>query len=161
MKPPIMDKIELHSVIDLITNSSTEIFVHSDNSIKPLKELINEILKLMYVKEFCDELFDISLEFIGIEEFIEYQLDYSYREHRTILDSIGSTNEERKENLKQLITDIKFNNKEEPEWFKCDHVYYNIESKIVIKTKDHKFDKLLELLKTFLYSPKYYEHSSE
>jgi len=55
-------KLSVHSVIDLITNSSTEIFVDFSNSIKPVKELVNEFLKVQESDKTCDDIFDIRIE---------------------------------------------------------------------------------------------------
>ena len=38
--------VKLHSFIDLITNSSTEIFINRIGAIEPLKELVDEFLKM-------------------------------------------------------------------------------------------------------------------
>ena len=51
--------VALHSAIDLITNSSTEMFMDFSGSIGPIKELINELLKSS--GKTCDEVFKISI----------------------------------------------------------------------------------------------------
>jgi hypothetical protein len=38
--------MKIHSIVDVITNSSTVIYTYQDNSIEPAKELVNEMLKL-------------------------------------------------------------------------------------------------------------------
>jgi len=59
-------KLNFHSVVDVITNSSTVIYTYQDGCEKPAKELINEMLKLsgesekkaddiFYFGVFCDE----------------------------------------------------------------------------------------------------------
>ena len=40
-------KIKLHSAVDLITNSSTVIFTYSEGALSKLKELVNEMLKVL------------------------------------------------------------------------------------------------------------------
>ena len=55
-------KINLHSVIDLITNSSTEIYTYSDGSLTACKEMINEFLKVMNIDKTCDDLFELSID---------------------------------------------------------------------------------------------------
>ena len=42
-----MFKFKLHSVVDVITNSSTVIYTYQNGSVEPAKELINEMLKLV------------------------------------------------------------------------------------------------------------------
>lgn len=56
-------KLKIHSVIDLITNSSTEIFIDFSKSLKPCKEMINEMFKVCNIDKTCDEVFDITLTF--------------------------------------------------------------------------------------------------
>ena len=61
-----MIKLKLHSVVDVITNSSTVIYTYQSGSIAPTKELVNEMLKLsgitdktaddvFYYGVFCDD----------------------------------------------------------------------------------------------------------
>ena len=55
-------KISLHSFIDVITNSSTSIYVMADKeSVKTVKELINQILKKWGSDKKCDDLFEVNL----------------------------------------------------------------------------------------------------
>lgn len=67
-----MIKVKIHSVVSEITNSSTVIYTYQDGSVKPAKELINEMLKLSGVEDktaddifyfgvFCDD--DIYFEY--------------------------------------------------------------------------------------------------
>lgn len=53
--------IPMHSIIALITNSSTEIFTSaSDNGVKYVKELIENILKAAGSEKTVDELFEVK-----------------------------------------------------------------------------------------------------
>jgi len=61
-------KIKFHSFIDLITNSSTEMFADYSKSVEPLKEMINEMFKVCGIEETCDEVFVIELDNEGDEE---------------------------------------------------------------------------------------------
>lgn len=55
-------KISLHSFVDLITNSSSEVFVSSsDHTERMVKELIDKILKNAGTEKTCDELFNVSV----------------------------------------------------------------------------------------------------
>ena len=83
--------VTAHSVIDLITNSSTEMFMDFAGSIEPLKELIDELLKSS--GKTCDEVFKITIrpdwwedgdleEDFGIEKWEDWKDD---GESRTIL----------------------------------------------------------------------------
>jgi len=58
-----MIKINIHSLIDVITNSSTEIFVNSHaNTIKYFKELIEDLMKCMDVKGKAEDYFEFKLK---------------------------------------------------------------------------------------------------
>jgi len=50
-------KLKIHSVVDLITNSSTEIFINSEDSIPAFKELMNEIIKSFNLELKLDDMF--------------------------------------------------------------------------------------------------------
>lgn len=53
----------LHSFVDLITNSSTEIYIEaSEKTIETLKELINNLLTMGGSKLTCDDLFTIEID---------------------------------------------------------------------------------------------------
>jgi hypothetical protein len=74
-------KISIHSVIDLITNSSTEIFTDYSNSVEPLKEFLNEILKACGVNKSCDEVFEIELDDID-DEYIPATLNIHAKDEK-------------------------------------------------------------------------------
>ena len=60
-----MEKVILrvHSFIDVITNSSTEIYVEAtSNTVQSVKTLINSLFSLAGSKLICDDVFIISLE---------------------------------------------------------------------------------------------------
>lgn len=140
-----MIKIPLHSVIDLITNSSTEIFVYSENSLKPAKELINEILKLQGSDKTCDDVFDlkITMDDYQIKNLIEY----------------GELDEDVQLELQKDITKhvVEIQNGEKPEWFVENK--WHVETYLEITVKDKKYADLATKLKTFLYSTNHDEHS--
>ena len=53
--------VALHSVIDLITNSSTEMFMDFSGSIEPIKDLVNEFLKINGSDKTCDDVFNMTI----------------------------------------------------------------------------------------------------
>jgi hypothetical protein len=56
-------KINVHSFIDVITNSSTEIFISThDKTITLAKELINGLLKVAKSEKTADDLFELHTE---------------------------------------------------------------------------------------------------
>lgn len=68
-------KIYIQSQIDLITNSSTEVFQIADSGlIKDLKEIIDAILEIGGSNYKCDDLFEVKIEYdeeYYLSEFIE------------------------------------------------------------------------------------------
>jgi len=55
--------IPIHSFIDLITNSSSEVFVTADKTtIAAIKNVIDALLLIGGGKETCDDLFEVVLE---------------------------------------------------------------------------------------------------
>jgi len=70
--------VKTHSVIDLITNSSTEMFIDYSGSIDHIKELVNYILSSEGVT--CDDVFELKIvnSYTGEDwEEDEYQEDPS------------------------------------------------------------------------------------
>lgn len=64
-------KIRVHSVIDIITNSSTEIFVSANySSIEAIKRLINHFLKMTNSDKTCDDLFEITIDSEGFTDYL-------------------------------------------------------------------------------------------
>jgi hypothetical protein len=54
--------IPLHSFVDVITNSSSEVYVTSDRAtITAVKQMVDAVLKAGGSKKTCDELVNISL----------------------------------------------------------------------------------------------------
>jgi hypothetical protein len=54
--------IYTHSLLDLVTNSSSETFVTADHgTVSAIKSMINELLKLGGNTKTCDDLFNITL----------------------------------------------------------------------------------------------------
>lgn len=52
-------KLNIHSVTDVITNSSSEVYICT-NGIQVLEDFINALLKASGSEQTCRELFDIS-----------------------------------------------------------------------------------------------------
>lgn len=66
--------VKIQSVSDIITNSSSEVFViYDQNGIDTIKALVNSILKLSESEYSCDDLFDF--EFIWDDIAEEYYND--------------------------------------------------------------------------------------
>lgn len=66
-------RIPIHSMIDVITNSSTEIFVStSESSIESVKGLLQDVINLGGGDKKVDDIFDFSIEDDGEESWTGY-----------------------------------------------------------------------------------------
>lgn len=115
-------KLNVHSVIDLITNSSTEMFADYSNSIEPLKELLDEFLKLSGVNKTSDEIFEISI----INSYWEENLEYYMEDYPEISEE-------------EAIKKVKEPDGENP-------------TELLISSKDSKYDSLIEAFNNFMNS---------
>jgi hypothetical protein len=104
-------KIQIHSAIGLITNSSTEIFVHSEDSVEPAKELLRELLRIEDPTKILEDVFDIQIERDSndLVDYFEYFLDEEIDEE--LYHKLGFRNnkvslEECVENTKKYINDV-------------------------------------------------------
>jgi hypothetical protein len=65
-----MFKINIHSIVDVITNSSTTIYTYQDN-VKEAKELLQEVLSLLGSKENVDDVFGFGVFLDDTDYYIE------------------------------------------------------------------------------------------
>ena len=145
-------------MIDLITNSSTEIFVDCADSVKPAKELLAEFLKLTGTDKTVDEVFEVTLEEdqYNLESWFDYYFEEDSEVYDEYKDKYKLDDEDydtRQNNLKALVADYKAG--------KCDDIEidsYHIQKNLIIRTKEEKFANIPELLDKFLNSPDHYEY---
>lgn len=125
-------KLNVHSVVDLITNSSTTIYTFSDGSEETVKDMINEMLKVFGSEQTADDLF-----WFGV-----FNEDYDYYDYV-----------KNYEELEALINDILKGKVEKPEWMKeQEDSDYSSGSNLQIIAKDDKYKELGEKIISFLYS---------
>lgn len=135
-------KINIHSVIDIITNSSTEIYTYSDGTIEPLKKLVNEMFKIHGIDKTFDDVFIATVN----------SDIYVYTEYEDKPDELSN------DEINSLFTDIQQGKAEKPQWMKDAEsqenswTYYSPETYLSIITKDKKYDEFAMLVKSFLYS---------
>ncbi|MEK0337391.1 MAG: hypothetical protein QQN41_08160, partial [Nitrosopumilus sp.] len=150
-----------HSIIDLLTNSSTEIFVNCEESVEPAKELLTELLKLNGSDKTCDEVFEVTLKEdecnieTYFERYFQYDNEEEYEDIKEIYDLEEGSYDDQQKKLKNLIRDYvdgKLNVKIDP---------YRIQKLLVITSKDEKYNHLIKLLDKFLNSPEHYEYSTD
>jgi hypothetical protein len=70
-------KLKMHSLVDVITNSSTVIYTYQDGCEKPAKELINEMLKLTgETTKTAEDLFYFGVFLDDDSRYLEYACDH-------------------------------------------------------------------------------------
>lgn len=78
--------LKIQSVSDIITNSSTEVFmIYDEKSIKQIKELVNAILDLGNYKERFDDLFECKITF-NEERLIDENPEYKGLTEKELLE---------------------------------------------------------------------------
>lgn len=124
-------KINLHSIIDLITNSSTVIFTYSRGSLPAVKELIAEICKTFGINESFDDMFYAKV------------LPEEVCEHDTAPDDCDELL------IKYIKDEIEF----QP-WMEAEerYDYYSESTKLYLIPKDKKYEMLASQLLNYLYS---------
>lgn len=165
-----MIKIKLHSITDLITNSSTTIFTYSEGSIVPCKELVNEILKLLGESKTCDDIFELSIT-SDIQNIID-SFDYSLKrklspeEYEALQLPDSNYDQQTKKYtglrsyaLEKLVEDILSKRIPEPAWYKNLTEGIEGDTTLNIVVKEPKYQKLADKIFQFLYSTRAEEGS--
>ena len=156
-------KLKLHSMVDVITNSSTTIFTYSDGSVKPAKELINEFLKIMGSDFTADDMFDIfvmpndwAIE-IWADRLGEDDPEEKDRLPAQLVEALEGYDESVKAIIESICIQVSRGKIEQPtwlseiyevecgDWMKCGNNLY-------IVAKDEKYEELAKKLRDFLYS---------
>ena len=136
-------KIKIHSIVALITNSSTEIYSFYDSSVEVAKELVNEMLNAFTVGGVWNDYFTIEL-FIDIDYYYVYWYE-----------NFGG--EEEVPDILQLMGDIERGLIKKPEWMKCDE--YSIPEEylrgnmISITALKPDYNALAEKIRALVMSP--------
>lgn len=148
-----MLKIKLHSVTDLITNSSTVIFTYSEESIKLLKDMINEILKTFDIQKTCDDMFDVVVLCDDSERYSEYI--EKLKEDDVYELPAGVTEET---DIDELWRNVSVGKLPKPKWFndveqeEDEWNYFQPSTYLYLIPKEKQYQKVGELIKKFLYS---------
>lgn len=133
-------KLKIHSVVDLITNSSTVIYTYQDGSLPSLKELVNEMLKTLGHE---DKTFD-DVMYAGV-----IPDDYAKKTEE------GEPNEI-PDNYKELEIQYIKGEIEKPTWMintgAC-YDNYDGDTSLHIIPKEEKYAELAKQLIAFLNSP--------
>jgi hypothetical protein len=159
-----MEKINIHSITDLITNSSTVIYTFSDGCPTVLEELVDEFFKSVGLKEKCKDIFDVTLktDMASVYDMMCYRLSYLdvNKVKNTPKKFIGYDNYAA---VAELIENITAGKVKKPKWFiaaEQDIIEENgqPETTLCIVAKDPKYENLAQLLVKFLYSTEHEEH---
>jgi hypothetical protein len=140
-------ELKIHSIVSLITNSSTVLYTDSRKSVDAVKDVIREIFKLHNIDKKVEDVFDISLE---MDDFDEAVYDYIMDNHE---DFGIEYNDEYKSNelTVKYIEDIKSGKMEMFDWMK--NIIQNATNNwIVITAKDKEYEHLAVLLRELIYS---------
>lgn len=146
-------KIKIHSTVDLITNSSTVIFTYSGNAVDPLKQLVNEILKLQGSNKTFDDVFYYGV-FCEDDAYIDSdnfpKLNYPNDDYRI-------KNEINYNFMQKIKHQIMQGEIEYPQWMKDvdeseDYGYFSKETFIELVPKDEQYSDLANKLLKYLYS---------
>ena len=140
----------MHSIVDLITNSSTVLYTDSSKSVDALKDVMREIFKLHNIDKKIKDVFDISLIVDDLDEYMYEYISDNYDEFGLEYDD-----ERLHESVDTLVTkyieDMNSGKMDTPEWV-SDLVNDSRTNWISIKVKDSKYEHLAELLHTLIYS---------
>lgn len=145
-----MLKIQLHSQVSLITNSSTVIYTYQGKGAGV--ELINEILSLMGEDKKAEDIFHIGL-FCDDNAYIDYVTDEMDEAPEGFPENYEGRGKWFEDLQRQVLTgEIK-----EPEWFSDAEGHsgwsgYDPPTYLTIEAKDEKYKELGEKLISFLNS---------
>ena len=158
-----MEKIYLHSITDLITNSSTTIYTYSDQSPKVLEELVNEFFSSLGVDKKCSDVFNMT---VMMDDNYAYRDYISENENEDIPEEIykrykAADYRGQVDIINALITDVASGKIAGNEWFvemdeklrnKENYNCYRPSSALYVSAKEPQFENLAKLLVKFLYS---------
>lgn len=145
----IFKKIKLHSSVDLITNSSTVIFTYSEDSLRAVKDLVNEMLKVFGKTETFDNIFYAEIFLDG---------DYGYLNSDSCPEELTNGDwKQNKENFDKFKLSILKGEIEKPQWMKNvekseDCGGYRGSTLLELCAKDEKYSDLANVLLRYLYS---------
>lgn len=153
-----MFKIKFHSVIDVITNSSTEIYSWYDESVGACKEMLAEMLKAFGVDKQVDDIFSVT---IGYDQYVysDYLDNLDEEDAKTQCPNYPEDWKEQSAFLKALIEKVQSGEIEKPEWMTKAEEKEDYDSgrtptnDFIIIAKSPEYKELAKKIETFIYSP--------
>lgn len=151
-----MFKLNIHSIVDVITNSSTTIYTYQ-NSTKEAKELLQEILNFVGKGETVDDVFNIGVFLEDVDQYAEYLAEHIEEEGGECPDDFPKDWKEQGTYVKNLQDKILRGEMNKPQWMKDAEEYedgmgYTYPTSLHIVSKDEKYSKLIEKILAFLNS---------
>ena len=138
--------MKIHSIVDVITNSSTVIYTYQEDSIEPAKELVNEMLKLSGITDkTADDIFFFNVLY-GLDILHDLYHNNIDPEYKDCYDKFYS-----------YITNCIQNN-DIPNWMTPNYSYYISydlprSTELYITAKEPQYQNLADKLLIFLNSP--------
>jgi len=151
-----MVSIPLHSLTDLITNSSTVIYTYSEASEQALKNMVNEFLKVLGSDKTCDEVFKLTVTLEDSWSLGGYFEDLEPEDLPK--DLLNEDDEIDWEKVELIFNSVKQGYLTKPEWMSdaekhVDYYSYTPTTILNIVPLSPEYAKLAELIEKFLYSP--------
>ena len=161
-----MIKLKIHSLVDVITNSSTTIYTYQAGSISPVKELVQEILTISKITDKSpDDIFYYGVfceDGIYFDKFDEGEEEAPLSMPELIgdwgTDERVNSQDAQQKWLDDLKTSIMKGEIEKPKWMidiEEDENYsgYSIPTELCLVPKDDIYKPLANKLFSFLNSP--------
>jgi hypothetical protein len=159
--------VKFHSVIDLITNSSTVVYTYSGASAQACREMIDEIFNTLNVDKKCDDVFSLSV-LADQDVYEDWRDSHENDEDEEDLDDEDEDEEledeeddepedEDEDDISKLMDDIMYGRVEKPSWMTDAEEEESDdgltpETTLHIVAKDPEFENLAKLVTEFLYS---------
>lgn len=152
-----MIKVKFHSMVDVITNSSTVIYTYQD-SVKEAKELLQEILKLSGDDRDVNDVFWFGVFFDDTDNYTDY-LDGRIEDYQDCLEGYNSNSNYKEQDawMAALQEKIMKGEVSKPKWMSdvldsfSDE--YCPDTSLCIICKDEKYNGTVEKMLKFLNSP--------
>ena len=152
-------KVNFHSAVDIITNSSTTIFTYSEGCDRKALELIDEFIKVLGSDKKAEDMFYIGV-FCSISDYMEkvYDLDENSEDDLDIPDGLLEGNyKESGAIVEETFLKVMKGEIGRPEWMiavdeSTNYMEYNYDSSLYIVPKEEKYKELGEKIRDFLYS---------
>ena len=147
-------KIKLHSITDLITNSSTVIYTYSEASEQALKDMITSIFKAFNIDKKCDDVFKLV---VTMEDTYDYS-DKIAELEEPIAELEGLKDDASYQKIEDTLKDVLSGKIEKPQWMKQieqqneGYNGYRISTTLNIIPLKPEYAEMAKLVGKFLYS---------